>query len=284
MSYNPGGRFGGGSDDDSGTDRADRGTGRGGTSPDGPAGVDGPDPAPPEDDGDGGFSGGGGGGRTGGTGRDPTRTITERTDISAGVGSPGGIDAPDISGTPAVEAVGRSNLGADPDTGDVDGAEADVVGGFGTRVSYKGLSLNAFFDYSYGKHVYQNTLSSYTSAFGENVWGELRNRWKEPGDVAPYPRSTPFGAFDSAQDPGATSNYWLFRVNYLRLKNITLSYNLPSNLADQVGLRGARIYVTGLNLVDWQSVPGIEPEASGTLEEGDYPTEQQLNVGVELDL
>ena len=181
----------------------------------------------------------------------------------------------------------NNNLTYNPDAADeqfFDGAEADVVGGFGTRVSYKGLSLNAFFDYSYGKHVYQNTLSSYTAAFGENVWGELRNRWREPGDVAPYPRSTPFGSFDSAQDPGGLSNYWLFRVNYIRLKNVTLSYNLPGSLADQVGLRGARIYVTGLNLVDWQSVPGIEPEASGTLEEGDYPTEQQLNVGVELDL
>ncbi|MFO8098683.1 MAG: SusC/RagA family TonB-linked outer membrane protein [Salinibacter sp.] len=179
------------------------------------------------------------------------------------------------------------NLTYNPDDADdhfFDGAEEDVTGGIGTRVSYKGLSLNAFFDYSYGKHVYQNALSSYTAAFGENVWGELTNRWKEPGDVAPYPRSTPFGSFDNALDPGSTSNYWLFRVNYLRLKNITLSYNLPSDVADQVGLRGARIYVTGLNLVDWQSTPGIEPEASGTLEEGDYPTEQQINVGVELNL
>lgn len=181
----------------------------------------------------------------------------------------------------------NNNLTYNPDAADeqfFDGGEEDVVGGFGTRVTYKGLSLNAFFDYSYGKHVYQNALSSYTAAFGENVWGELTKRWREPGDVAPWPRSTAFGSFDDAQDPGALSNYWLFRVNYVRLKNITLSYNLPSNLADQVGLRGARIYVTGLNLVDWQSVPGIEPEASGTLEEGDYPTEQQINVGLELQL
>jgi TonB-linked SusC/RagA family outer membrane protein len=179
------------------------------------------------------------------------------------------------------------NLTYNPDAADeqfFDGAEEDVVGGFGTRVTYKGLSLRAFFDYSYGKHVYQNTLSSYTAAFGENVWGKLRNRWREPGDVAPWPRSTPFGSFDTAQDPGGLSNYWLFRVNYIRLKNVTLSYSLPSNLANQIGLRSARIYVTGLNLLDWQSVPGIEPEASGTLEEGDYPVEQQLNVGLQLQI
>lgn len=120
---------GGAPPDDSGPDRADRGTGRGGTSPDGPAGVDDPDPAPPEDDNDpnpGGRFGGGGGGRTGGTGRDPTRTITERTDISAGAGSPGGIDAPDISGSTAVEEVGRTSLGIEPTSGDVSGTEAVV--------------------------------------------------------------------------------------------------------------------------------------------------------------
>lgn len=126
MSYNPGGRFGGGSDDD-GPDRSDRGTGRGGTSPAGPAGVDDPDPAPPEDDDDGGVNpggrfggGGGGGGRTGGTGRDPTRSVRETVDVSAGIASPGGIDAPDISGTTAIEEVGRQNLGADPGSVGVD--------------------------------------------------------------------------------------------------------------------------------------------------------------------
>lgn len=165
-----------------------------------------------------------------------------------------------------------------------DGSEEDVLGGFGTRISYKGFSVNAFFDYSYGKTVRQFTLSSYSIAFGENVWGELTDRWQEPGDVAKWPRSEPFGSFDNARDPAATSTYWLFRVNYLRLKNLSLSYSIPSSLAEQVSLRGARIYVRGLNLVDWQSVPGIEPEAAGASEQGDYPTEQQINVGIELDL
>lgn len=165
-----------------------------------------------------------------------------------------------------------------------DGGEEDVLGGFGTRVSYKGFSVRAFFDYSYGKTVLQNTLSSYSIAFGENVWGELTNRWQEPGDVAKWPRSEPFGSFPNARDPSATSTYWLFRVNYLRLKNLSVSYSIPSSLAEQVSLQGARIYVRGLNLADWQSVPGIEPEAAGTSEQGDYPTEQQINVGIELDL
>lgn len=135
---------------DSGTDRADRGTGRSGTEPSGPpeddndtsagrdspGGIDSPQfgggddgvVGPPEDDSDPNPGGrfGGGGGRTGGTGRDPTRTITERTDISAGAGSPGGIDAPDISGTTPVEAVGRTSLGIEPTSGDVSGTEAVV--------------------------------------------------------------------------------------------------------------------------------------------------------------
>lgn len=180
------------------------------------------------------------------------------------------------------------NLTYQPDTEDTkffDAGQEDVIGGFGTAVSYKGFSLDAFFDFSYGQHALQNTLRSYSIAFGENVWGELTNRWSGPGDTdAEWPRSEPFGSFDSAQSPDAFSTYWLFRTQYVRLKNLRFSYRLPGTLAERAGLRGARVYVEGINLVDWQSAPGIEPGAAGAFEEGDYPVEQQINVGVELDL
>lgn len=179
------------------------------------------------------------------------------------------------------------NLTYQPDTEDrvfFDGGEEDVVGGFGTTASYKGFSLSAFFDFSYGQHALQNTLRSYSIAFGENAWGKLADRWSGPGDIAEWPRSEPFGSFDSAQSPDAFSTYWLFRTQYVRLKNLQLSYRLPESLAGRAGLRGARIYVEGINLLDWQSAPGIEPGAAGAFEEGDYPVEQQINVGVELDL
>ena len=180
------------------------------------------------------------------------------------------------------------NITYNPDNADdqfFDGGEEDVVGGFGSRVTYKGLSLDVFFDYSYGATALPNTQRTWTAAFGEGVLGELdERRWRQPGDISSWPRSTPFASFDNAEDPDALTSLWLYRANYLRLKNVTLSYRLPSSLTSVVGLRGARLYTSGINLVHWTSYLGIDPEISGNFEESSYPAEQQFNFGIEVDL
>jgi TonB-linked SusC/RagA family outer membrane protein len=180
------------------------------------------------------------------------------------------------------------NITYNPDNADdqfFDGGEEDVVGGFGSRVTYKGLSLDVFFDYSYGATALPNTQRTWTAAFGEGVLGELdERRWRQPGDVSSWPRATPFASFDNAEDPDALTSLWLYRANYLRLKNVTLSYRLPSSVTSVVGLRGARIYTSGINLIHWTSYLGIDPEISGAFEESSYPAEQQFNFGIEVDL
>ena len=180
------------------------------------------------------------------------------------------------------------NITYNPDNADdqfFDGGEEDVVGGFGSRVTYKGLSLDVFFDYSYGATALPNTQRTWTAAFGEGVLGELdERRWRQPGDISSWPRSTPFASFDNAEDPDALTSLWLYRANYLRLKNVTLSYRLPSSLTSVVGLRGARIYTSGINLIHWTSYLGIDPEISGNFESSSYPAEQQFNFGIEVDL
>ena len=175
-----------------------------------------------------------------------------------------------------------------PDNADdqfFDGGEEDVEGGFGSRVSYKGLSLDLFFNFSYGATAFPQTQASWTAAFGEGILGELDGRrWREPGDIASWPEATPFGSFDTALDPGSLTSLWLYRANYVRLKNATLSYNVPSELMSRVGLRGARVYVTGVNLLTWSNYLGIDPEVEGAFEASSYPAEQQVNFGIELDL
>lgn len=171
----------------------------------------------------------------------------------------------------------------------LDSAREDVVGGIGSRFSYKGLSLDVFFDYSFGAKAWPVTQSSWSDAFGENLLGFIAEKgWKKPGDMAVYPRAEPFGSYANAEGPdytnGETSTMWLYKANFVRLKNITLSYQVPSGLASQIGLSDARLYVTALNL--WHKSPylGIDPEVAGEGEQSSYPTEQQINVGIEVDL
>lgn len=167
----------------------------------------------------------------------------------------------------------------------VDGGEHDLVGGFGTRLDYKGLSLDLFFNYSYGGTNHPSTQRTWTAAFGEGVLGMLVDeRWRQPGDIASWPRSTPGASFSSADDPDILSTRWLYSSNYIRLRNATLSYQLPAALTEPVGLRGGRVYVSGINLLTWSTYLGIDPEVADAFEESSYPAEQQLNVGVQINL
>jgi TonB-linked SusC/RagA family outer membrane protein len=180
------------------------------------------------------------------------------------------------------------NITYDPAEADeqfFDGGEDDVVGGFGTSATYKGLTVDVFFDYAYGATSLPSTQRTWTAAFGEGILGRLADvRWREPGDIAEWPRATPFGSFDDALDPDGINSYWLYRRNYLRLKNASLSYRLPAAVTDLASIRGARLYVSGFNLLTWTSYLGIDPEVGDAFEESSYPQEQQFNFGIEVDL
>ena len=180
------------------------------------------------------------------------------------------------------------NITYEPDNADdqfFDGGEDDVIGGFGTRATYKGLSLDLFFDYSYGATSLPNTQRTWTAAFGEGVFGSLDDvRWREAGDLAEWPRATPFASFDGALDPDALTSLWLYRRNYLRLRNVSLSYRLPTVVTDLASIRGARVYVSGVNMLTWTSYLGIDPEVAEAFESSSYPAEQQFNIGIEMDL
>lgn len=180
------------------------------------------------------------------------------------------------------------NIVYEPDNADdqfFDGGEEDVIGGFGTTASFKGLTLDAFFDFSYGATSLPNTQRTWTQAFGEGILGSLaEDRWREPGDLAEFPRSTPFGSFDSALNPSALTSLWLYQRNFVRMRNLTLSYRLPTAVTGIAGIRGARIYASGVNLLTWTTYLGIDPEVSESFEESSYPQEQQFNVGIEVDL
>lgn len=183
----------------------------------------------------------------------------------------------------------NGNITYFPDQADdvfFDGGEEDVSGGFGTRLNYQGLSLDVFFQYSYGATALPNTERAFLgnqSVFSSGL-SFLTRRWQEPGEVTDVPYVPAGGVYPNSSGFNTLSTYWLYDASYLRLKSATLSYSLPSNLAEKVSLSGARIYVSGANLITWTSYLGLDPEVAGAFSESSYPSERQLNVGIELDL
>ena len=153
--------------------------------------------------------------------------------------------------------------------------EPKLYGGFNTTVSWKGLSLSAFFEYKWGNKVYLLENRYYTSdgnQMGTNQSIYALDYWKNPGDTGTNPRPV---AGNSSESYNFGSDRWLEDGSYIRLKDITLAYNLPQNALEKIKLQGLKFYVSGLNLYTFHDVSYFDPD-------GIYPMTKTIVGGIEI--
>jgi TonB-linked SusC/RagA family outer membrane protein len=79
------------------------------------------------------------------------------------------------------------------------------------------------------------------------------------------------------------SDFWMINVNYIRLKNFELGYNLPKSYANKIALNGLRVYFSGTNLLTFDNVDVVDPELSRT-NAVSYPSVKTYNIGVKVTL
>jgi len=135
----------------------------------------------------------------------------------------------------------------------------DFTGGFNNTFSYKGISLDMFWQFVYGNQIYNGGW--YMSASGlyfDNQTTDQLNAWQKPGDITQVPQARLYW------DNGASTNStrYLSDGSYARLKTLTLSYDLPNNLLTKLNLRKAKIFVTGTNLITITNYDGWDPEVN----------------------
>ncbi|MBO5472027.1 MAG: TonB-dependent receptor [Bacteroidales bacterium] len=162
--------------------------------------------------------------------------------------------------------------------------EPKLLGGFNTSLNWKGLSLSAFFEFKAGCHVLILNEHSYLNSDGAqmtmNQMASSLNYWKKPGDVGVNPKPI---AGNSTSSSTALSDRWLERGDYLRIKDVTLSYSLPQVALDKLHIKGLRFYVSGLNLYCFNDVNFWDPEMGVTgAGAGIYPLTKSFVGGVEL--
>ncbi|MFV1883115.1 MAG: SusC/RagA family TonB-linked outer membrane protein [Balneola sp.] len=135
----------------------------------------------------------------------------------------------------------------------------DFQGGITNNLSYKGFDLSVFFQFVYGNDIYNGAgrFMSTSGDFYDNQTRDQLNRWQNPGDVTDVPQARLFGSNGTAH-----SSRYLEDGSYLRLKTLTLGYNLPANVLSNIGLRTARVYFTGLNLLTFTDYSGWDPEVN----------------------
>ena len=150
-------------------------------------------------------------------------------------------------------------------------------GGFGTSLSWKGLSLSAQFSYVLDRWMINNDryFDESNGRFASyNQSSRLLDRWKEPGDITDIPRHGVYTEFDSRL---------LENASFLRLKNLMLSYSMPRELLKKSGfIQGVRLYVQGQNLWTLTGFSGLDPESSSNVYQAQYPMSKQYTFGLDI--
>ncbi len=157
---------------------------------------------------------------------------------------------------------------------------APLNGGFTTNFSYKGITLSAFFNWVANRYVMnnmrfftENPNISYVATWNQSK--KVHNRWREPGDVTDIAR---------ADIPvQVNSDQWIDDASFVRLKNVTISYAVPSSILKRTNvIKSARIYVQGQNLLTWTKFEGYDPEDDTNVTFGRYPTARQFTFGLDF--
>lgn len=156
--------------------------------------------------------------------------------------------------------------------------DAPWQGGFGTSLSWKGLSLAAQFSWVADRWMFNNDRYFEESNGLYAAYNQsnrlLYDRWKQPGDITDIPRHGVAPQFDDR---------FLENASFLRLKNVTLTYSLPQQLLSKSKFfSSARVYLQGQNLLTFTEFTGLDPESSANVYQAQYPMSRQFTLGVEL--
>jgi TonB-dependent starch-binding outer membrane protein SusC len=163
--------------------------------------------------------------------------------------------------------------------------EPTFTGGFNSTLSWKGLSLDINFEFRTGNKVIideNRYLNSDGYFWGANQANTGLDYWKKPGDITRNPKPLPDNPTFSS---GFLSKRWRQNGDYLRIKNLTLAYVLPSNLTTKMGINQIRIYTSAINLYTFHMVNFWDPErgVDGT-GFGIYPQTKKIMFGIEISL
>ncbi len=158
--------------------------------------------------------------------------------------------------------------------------------GLTNTFSYRNIDLAVFFQGAYGgKMANFNNYDLLNFTGQNNVTAEAGlNRWTPDNPGNKYPRALAAGSLDQ----GIFSTAIVEDASYLRLKNVTLSYTLPSSTVSRLRMSNLRVYVSGTNLLTFTKYSGYDPEAntfgqSTTLvgiDLGGYPQTRILQIGL----
>jgi len=203
-----------------------------------------------------------------------------QTGLQAVKYGPGDVKYVDVSGDGKI-AWGQETIY------DKEGTDKTIIGNSTPRYQF-GITLGAEYK-NFDLEVFLQGVGKRDANLRDNqFWSFNMNQWQSP-TKAQLDYWTPENT--DAYYPAPNWNKWVNReastrylqdASYMRLKNITLGYNVPKKLLDKVGLTKLRLYVVGENLFTWTNlIDGYDPETLGNL---NYPITKKVSIGLNLTL
>ena len=198
---------------------------------------------------------------------------------------------------------GYVSKGVDPETGDLvyedrngDGeitpldktwignANPKFTFGMTNNFSWKGLNLNILITGSYGNDIFNaSRIETEGMASANNQTTTVLRRWRIPGQQTDVFRS------DNPAWNVKNSSYWVEDGSYLKVKNITLSYDITSPKLKRINITRIQPYISLQNFITWTGYSGYDPEVSQSesatqmgIDWGTYPNVRTVVVGLNL--
>lgn len=141
-------------------------------------------------------------------------------------------------------------------------ATPGVYGGINTDVTYKNFTLALNFNYKLGGKLYDGAFKDV--ADDGYYWERIRaqevydNMWTPQNTDGTLPKLSG----NDLTDPQQYSTRQMHNASFLRLKNVTLAYNLPKTLINKIGVSNTRVYVNGSNLLTFSKYKIADPEVN----------------------
>lgn len=135
-----------------------------------------------------------------------------------------------------------------------------IFGGLSNSFNYKRFELSVMITYQLGGYMLNGTQGTMRDNRFWNNSTDMLRRWQNPGDVTDIPRIV-------GEDNVSNGNTMPLDINvsstdFLRLKNVMFSYNVPTNFLSKLKVASAKLYVSGQNLFLLTKYSGLDPEVT----------------------
>ncbi len=160
---------------------------------------------------------------------------------------PGEIKLDDFNGDGVISPEDRKIIG---------NGVPDFYGGFNNKLSFKGIDLGIFFVFRQGQTIESNFNSQNNSLFGRYNNLDV-DYWTIDNPTNANPRPN-----ENQESPRNGSTLRYFDGSFVKLRNLSLGYNLPESITSKLGMERLRFTVSGQNLIFWDNFPTFDPEVS----------------------